>query len=76
MTKLKGHLVKGIIYDLDGTLASSTLNFKAMRETIGCPLGHDLLNFIESIVQLLIYYFALKDMTISFLEDDRYCCQE
>lgn len=48
MITLKGHPISGIIYDLDGTLASSTLNFKAMRESINCPLSHDMLNFIET----------------------------
>lgn len=48
MITLQNHFIKGIIYDLDGTLASSTLDFKAMREQIGCPLGYDMLNFIEA----------------------------
>ena len=49
MIKLDGQPIKGIIYDLDGTLASSTLNFKAMRQSIGCPQSSDMLNFIEAI---------------------------
>ena len=48
MLELDGQTIKGVIYDLDGTLASSSLNFKAMREQVGCPISHDMLNFIEA----------------------------
>jgi len=41
--------IKGIIYDLDGTLVDSNLNFKAMRQTINCPLDQDMLEFIDNI---------------------------
>lgn len=29
--------IKGIIFDLDGTLVSSSLDFNAIRRDIGCP---------------------------------------
>ena len=60
MITLQGYPIKGIIYDLDGTLASSTLNFKAMRESVGCPLGSDLLNFIEAMDDKSAQKQALK----------------
>jgi len=41
--------VKGVIFDLDGTLVSSTLNFPLLRSLIGCPDQEDLLRFIDQI---------------------------
>lgn len=41
--------VKGVIFDLDGTLVSSSLNFSAIRRQIGCPQDVDILYFIEQI---------------------------
>lgn len=38
----------GIIFDLDGTLVDSTLDFVAMRQQVGCPLGTDMLKFIAA----------------------------
>lgn len=40
--------VKGVIFDLDGTLVDSTLNFAQIRADINCPQGVDTLKFIES----------------------------
>ena len=67
MTELQGHPIKGIIYDLDGTLASSTLNFKAMREHVGCPLGSDLLNFIEAMEDK-----ATKEQALQMIVDNEW----
>ena len=36
----------GVIFDLDGTLVTSSLDFTAIREEIGCPRSQDLLEFI------------------------------
>ncbi len=42
------HTIKAIIFDLDGTLVSTDLNFNAIRDKIGCPQGSDILGFIET----------------------------
>lgn len=39
--------VKGMIFDLDGTLVSSNLDFKALKQAIGCPTQRDILSFVE-----------------------------
>lgn len=39
---------RGVIFDLDGTLVSSTLDFSTIRQEIGCPENVDLLSFIDS----------------------------
>jgi beta-phosphoglucomutase-like phosphatase (HAD superfamily) len=49
MLKLKNYTIKGVIYDLDGTLVSSSLNFQAMRQAVGCPQDLDMLAFIAAI---------------------------
>jgi HAD superfamily hydrolase (TIGR01509 family) len=41
-------LVDGVIFDMDGTLVNSTLDFALMRKLVGCPLGVDMLKFIEA----------------------------
>ncbi|MBO1254780.1 HAD family hydrolase [Alteromonas sp. 5E99-2] len=41
--------IKGVIFDLDGTLVSSSLNFTQIRRDIGCPQHVDILSFIESL---------------------------
>jgi HAD superfamily hydrolase (TIGR01509 family) len=40
---------RGIVFDLDGTLADSRLDFVAMRTETGCPPGVGLLEFIEAL---------------------------
>ncbi len=44
--------IKGVIFDLDGTLVESSLNFAQMRLDIGCPPHQDLLSFIDAITCL------------------------
>lgn len=39
--------VRGIVFDLDGTLADSRLDFAGMRAETGCPEGTGLLEFIS-----------------------------
>lgn len=39
--------VKGVIFDLDGTLLHSSLDFHAMKRDIGCPPDQDILTFID-----------------------------
>lgn len=40
---------QGVIFDLDGTLVSSALDFAAIRQQIGCPEGIDVLKFISTL---------------------------
>ena len=41
--------IRGIVFDLDGTLVSSSLNFSWLKQTLACPLDQDLLAFVETI---------------------------
>lgn len=41
--------IKGVIFDMDGTLVTSQLNFAAMREAIGCPAEQDILDYIAAL---------------------------
>lgn len=36
--------IKGVIFDLDGTLVSSELNFSLIKAQVGCPADQDLLS--------------------------------
>lgn len=39
----------GMIFDLDGTLVSSSLDFKRIRHETGCPASLDLLTYIDNL---------------------------
>jgi HAD superfamily hydrolase (TIGR01509 family) len=41
--------LRGIVFDLDGTLVDSALDFPAMRRETGCPEGTGLLEFVDSL---------------------------
>lgn len=41
--------IKGVIFDMDGTLVSSSLDFAAMRRAIDCPPDQDILDFIDAL---------------------------
>jgi HAD superfamily hydrolase (TIGR01509 family) len=41
--------IKGIIFDLDGTLVESSLDFELIRQQIGCPEGIDLLEYVDGL---------------------------
>jgi len=41
--------IKGVIFDLDGTLVESQLDFSQMRTDVGCPQDEDILTFVENI---------------------------
>jgi len=41
--KGKCHMPKAVIFDLEGTLVSSSLDFTAIREQTACGPGQDLL---------------------------------
>ncbi|NRQ01570.1 HAD family hydrolase [Marinobacterium sp. xm-d-530] len=41
--------IRGIVFDLDGTLVTSTLDFNQIRLDIGCPADVDVLSFVETL---------------------------
>jgi HAD superfamily hydrolase (TIGR01509 family) len=41
--------VKGVIFDLDGTLVTSTLDFALIKAQVGCDRDADLLDYVESL---------------------------
>jgi len=41
--------IKGVIFDLDGTLVSSELDFSLIKAQIGCPYEQDLLDYIAQL---------------------------
>ena len=41
--------VKGVLFDLDNTLVSCTMNFKEMRRRVGCPEGVDILSHVSGL---------------------------
>lgn len=53
----------GVIFDLDGTLVSSELNFSLIKAQVGCPAEQDLLDFIA---QLPSAYMQEEAMNIVF----------
>ncbi|GGI70245.1 HAD family hydrolase [Shewanella gelidii] len=42
-------VVHGVIFDLDGTLVTSNINFELIRKQIGCPLEVDILGYIKDL---------------------------
>lgn len=45
----KKRMIKGIIFDLDGTLVTSNLDFAMMKAQLGCPRENDLLEFVDTL---------------------------
>jgi HAD superfamily hydrolase (TIGR01549 family) len=43
------HKLLGVIFDLDNTLVSSSLNFERIRSDLGCPKDIDLLDFVDAL---------------------------
>lgn len=43
------HHFLGVIFDLDNTLVSCSLDFTEMKQEIGCPSDQDILTFIETL---------------------------
>ncbi len=39
--------IRGIVFDLDGTLVTSNLNFNLIRSELGCPDELDLLTYVD-----------------------------
>ena len=48
---LQDRWLEGVVFDLDGTLVDSRLDFAAMRHELGCPSGSDVLEYIGSLPQ-------------------------
>lgn len=44
--------IKGVIFDLDGTLVESTLDFAKMRAAVGCPPQKDILTFVNGLTDI------------------------
>ncbi|WP_348689255.1 HAD-IA family hydrolase [uncultured Pseudoalteromonas sp.] len=44
--KAQVEAIQGVIFDLDGTLVSSELDFSLIKAQIGCPCEQDLLDYI------------------------------
>ncbi|MBV0933130.1 HAD family hydrolase [Marinobacterium weihaiense] len=60
--------LRGVIFDLDGTLVSSSLDFPAIKREIGCPVDADVLTFLETLspqqrhaAQAVIHRHELQD---------------
>ena len=41
--------LSGVVFDLDNTLVSSSLNFSEIKAAIGCPAELDVLGFIDAL---------------------------
>lgn len=41
--------IAGIIFDLDGTLVASQLDFTLLREQVGCPADMDILDYVANL---------------------------
>lgn len=41
--------MSGVIFDLDNTLVSSSLNFSQIRQAINCPVDQDILGYVDSL---------------------------
>jgi HAD superfamily hydrolase (TIGR01549 family) len=41
--------VSGVIFDLDNTLVSSSLNFSQIRQAINCPVDQDILGYVDNL---------------------------
>lgn len=55
--------VKGVIFDLDGTLLTSSLNFMGIRQQIKCPPQQDILGYIAGLSkeeQLIAEYTVIE----------------
>ncbi len=51
--------IKGFFFDLDGTLIDSNLNFSDLREELGITEEQDILEYVESIEDIIQKKYAL-----------------
>ena len=49
---LSGKKLTGVIFDLDNTLVSSSLNFLDIKTSLGCDKGTDILDYVETLPEL------------------------
>lgn len=63
--------VNGVIFDLDGTLVSSSLDFSLMRKQIGCPHHIDILSFLSDISNTTVKRHAKKVIEAHEMADAR-----
>lgn len=42
-------MIEGIIFDLDGTLIESNLDFNSLRLEVGCPASADILSYVATL---------------------------
>lgn len=52
--------IDGVIFDLDGTLVSTELDFNLIKAQVGCPLDDDLLAFIDTLPSAYMREEALE----------------
>lgn len=45
---MKDYIIHSIVFDMDGTLVDSKLDFDLMREEIGIPAGQPILEYVEA----------------------------
>lgn len=61
--------IRGFIFDLDGTLVTSSLDFLVIKAEIGCPIDEDLLIYIEQLpteqqrseAMHIVHFHEMKD---------------
>lgn len=41
--------IRAVVFDLDNTLVTSSLDFVSMRQALGCPEQEDLLSFVDKL---------------------------
>jgi HAD superfamily hydrolase (TIGR01509 family) len=58
--KTQVEAISGVIFDLDGTLVSSELDFSLIKAQIGCPCEQDLLNYIAQLPSLYMREEAMN----------------
>jgi HAD superfamily hydrolase (TIGR01549 family) len=61
--------IKGVIFDLDGTLVESRLDFALLKSLVGCPEGVDILGHIESITDAAVKLDAMRIVQTHELQD-------
>ena len=65
---------RAFIFDLDGTLVESDLNFAAIRDAIGCPEEQDILTYIDDLEHESQRYHA-EQVVLEHEIQDAYCAK-